>query len=173
MGSSTLLTVRAATMQPVQGISSFFICLLFASSISSTQTGYGHKPAPCTTQLVSLPSHTCKVEYDKTCIVRRKAVEHVSGYAKGECKQVVKEKCYRRVHVPHSRAHGHYHKRSADPSGYDDPEICDVTKKVVCEQVPIIEEVVKDVEICESAPREVCRNTEVFVPKVTCEEVLH
>ena len=81
----------------LQGISSFSTCLLFASSISSTPTGYGHKPAPCTTQLVSLPSHTCKVEYDKTCIVRPKAVEHVSGYAKGECKQVVKEKCYRRV----------------------------------------------------------------------------
>merc|ERR1711892_973862 len=121
MGSLTLLTVRAATMQPVQGISSFSFCLLGASSISSTPAGYGHKPAPCTTQLVSLPSHTCKVEYDKTCIVRRKVVEHVSGYAKGECKQVVKEKCYRRVRVTHhhSRTHGRYHKRSADPSSYE------------------------------------------------------
>ena len=49
-----------------------------------------------------------------------------------------------------------HHRRYRRSAGYNDgPEVCDVTKRVVCEKIPIIEEVVKDVEVCESLPREV------------------
>merc|ERR1712106_188121 len=137
------------------------------SAISARASGYGPKPPLCSTQLVSLPRHTCTVEYDKTCTVQPRAVEHVSGYVKGECKQVVNEKCYRRVRVHHSYYQSRHHRRSAEPSGYGDRDFCKVNKRVICEKVPIIEEVVKDVETCESIPREVCKDTEVFVPKVT------
>ena len=38
----------------------------------------------------------CDVEYDRECGMARKRREYVAGYRKGNCKQIVKEKCYRR-----------------------------------------------------------------------------
>ena len=71
--------------------------LLQTPLILGTPAGYGHKPPPCTTELVPLPSQACKLEYTKTCVVKPKVVEKVSGYTKGACKQVVNEKCFRKV----------------------------------------------------------------------------
>ena len=70
---------------------------LQATLILGTPAGYGHKQPPCTTELVPIPSQDCKVEYSKNCVVKPKVVEKVSGYTKGACKQVVNEKCYRKV----------------------------------------------------------------------------
>ena len=80
-----------------QLIPAALVYLLHASPLHSSPAGYGPKADPCTTQLVPIPRQACTVEYDKTCIVRPRAVEHVSGYTRGQCKQVVREKCYRRV----------------------------------------------------------------------------
>ena len=38
----------------------------------------------------------CDVEYDRECGMARKRREYVAGYRKGNCKQIIKEKCYRR-----------------------------------------------------------------------------
>ena len=47
-------------------------------------------------KLVSVASVKCDVEYDRECGMARKRREYVAGYRKGNCKQIVKEKCYRR-----------------------------------------------------------------------------
>ena len=51
---------------------------------------------PCRQKLVSVASVKCDVEYDRNCTMARKNVEYVAGYRTGNCKQIVKEKCYRR-----------------------------------------------------------------------------
>ena len=38
----------------------------------------------------------CDVEYDRDCGMARKRREYVAGYRKGNCKQIIKGKCYRR-----------------------------------------------------------------------------
>ena len=58
-------------------------------------------------------------------------------------------------------SHGHYDKRSA-------PEICNQDTQVKCNKVPVYEEEVVDVEVCEDNPRTVCRNSTVLLPKLTC-----
>ena len=45
---------------------------------------------------MSVASVKCDVEYDRECGMARKRREYVAGYRKGNCKQIVKEKCYRR-----------------------------------------------------------------------------
>ena len=57
--------------------------------------GGGDDP-PCRQKLVSVASVKCDVEYDRNCTMARKRVEFVAGYRTGKCKQIVKEKCYRR-----------------------------------------------------------------------------
>ena len=38
----------------------------------------------------------CEVEYDRSCSQAKKMVEFLSGYRRGDCRQIVREKCYRR-----------------------------------------------------------------------------
>ena len=45
---------------------------------------------------MSVASVKCDVEYDRECGMARKRREYVAGYRKGNCKQIIKEKCYRR-----------------------------------------------------------------------------
>merc|ERR1712179_323527 len=54
------------------------------------------KDPPCRQKLVSVASVKCDVEYDRNCTMARKQVEYVSGYRSGNCKQIVKEKCFRK-----------------------------------------------------------------------------
>ena len=65
------------------------------------------------------------------------------------------------ISVHHSYYQSRHHRRSAEPSGYGDRDFCKVNKRVICEKVPIIEEVIKDVETCESIPREVTDDTNI------------
>ena len=65
-------------------------------------------------------------------------------------------------------SHSHYRKRSPARQ----PEICDESKQVVCEKVPVYEVEVKDVEVCQDSPRHVCRNTTVLLPQVTCHYII-
>ena len=50
----------------------------------------------CRSKLVSVASTKCDVEYDRNCTMAMKHVEYVAGYRTGECKQIIKEKCYRK-----------------------------------------------------------------------------
>ena len=46
--------------------------------------------------MVPVESIKCEVEYDRNCTTGKKTVEYVSGYRRGDCRQIVREKCYRR-----------------------------------------------------------------------------
>ena len=99
--------------------------------------------------MVAVESIKCEVEYDRNCTSAKKTVEYVSGYRRGDCRQIVREKCYRRKTVQYSHSHAsHYHKRSPLPAR--DPEICDESKQVVCQKVPVYQEELKDVEVCQA-----------------------
>ena len=65
-------------------------------------------------------------------------------------------------------SHTHYHKRSPARQ----PEICDESKQVVCEKVPVYEVEEKAVEVCQDTPRHVCRNTTILLPQVTCHYII-
>ena len=99
--------------------------------------------------MVAVESIKCEVEYDRNCTTGRKSVEFVSGYSRGDCRQIVREKCYRRktLHYSHSQS-SHYHKRS--PLAARDPEICQESKQVVCQKVPVYQQELKDVEVCQA-----------------------
>ena len=122
--------------------------------------------------MVAVESIKCEVEYDRNCTSGKKTVEYVSGYRRGDCRQIVREKCYRRkTVVEYSHSHGsHYHKRS--PLAARDPEICDESKQVVCQKVPVYQEELKDVEVCQDTPRHFCRNTTILLPQVTCHYII-
>ena len=62
----------------------------------SPGVGRHREDPPCVQKLVSVESVKCDVEYDRSCVMARKRVEFVAGYRTGKCKQIVKEKCYRR-----------------------------------------------------------------------------
>ena len=94
--------------------------------------------------MVAVESIKCEVEYDRNCTTGQKTVEYVSGYTRGDCRQIVREKCYRRKTL--QLHHSHYHKRS--PAR--DPEICDESRQVVCQKVPVYQEELKDVEVCQA-----------------------
>ena len=50
----------------------------------------------CKSKLVAVESVKCEVEYDRSCSQAKKMVEFLSGYRRGDCRQIVREKCYRR-----------------------------------------------------------------------------
>ena len=50
----------------------------------------------CKSKMVAVESIKCEVEYDRSCRTGKKTVEYVSGYRRGDCRQIVREKCYRR-----------------------------------------------------------------------------
>ena len=97
--------------------------------------------------MVAVESIKCEVEYDRNCTTGKKTVEYVSGYRRGDCRQIVREKCYRRKILHHSHS-SHYHKRS--PVAAREPEICDESKQVVCQKVPVYQQELKDVEVCQA-----------------------
>ena len=103
----------------------------------------------CKTKMVPVESIKCEVEYDRNCTRARKSVEYVSGYRRGDCRQIVREKCYRRktLHYSHSQS-SHYHKRS--PAASREPEICNESKQVVCQKVPVYQQELKEVEVCQA-----------------------
>ena len=59
----------------------------------------------CQTKMVAVESIKCEVEYDRSCRTGKKTVEYVSGYRRGDCRQIVREKCYRRKVLTHSHSH--------------------------------------------------------------------
>ena len=103
----------------------------------------------CKSKMVAVESIKCEVEYDRNCSRAQKSVEYVSGYRRGDCRQIVREKCYRRKTVHYSHGHTtHYHKRS--PAAVR--EICEESsKQVVCEKVPVYQQELKDVEVCQAS----------------------
>ena len=77
------------------------LCPILVSCIPSCcaeSDYYCHTTLHCIgrSKLVSVASVKCDVEYDRECGMARKRREYVAGYRKGNCKQIVKEKCYRR-----------------------------------------------------------------------------
>jgi len=105
-------------------------------------------------------------------LVNRKQFEYVAGYRTGQCKQIVKEKCFRKKIgvISHGFSHGHYKRRAAQLQS--PPEICNQDTDVKCEKIPVYEEELVDVEVCEDTPRTVCRDTNVLLPKLICTHYL-
>ena len=81
----------------------------------------------------------CGVKIEKECVTETKTFTKITGYEKGDCKEV--EVC------KHGYGFGHH--------GYPVPE-CEKETKEVCRQVPTKEEVSKDFELCRPVPKEVC-----------------
>ena len=121
------------------------LSVLFLPSLSSLDPEAPPSES-CQSKMVAVESIKCEVEYDRSCRTGKKTVEYVSGYRRGDCRQIVKEKCYRRKVLSYSHS-SHYHKRS--PAASRDPEICDESKQVVCQKVPVYQEEIKDVEVCQ------------------------
>merc|ERR1711900_71210 len=106
----------------------------------------------------------CKLVPEKTCATETvKIGEKITGFEKGECKEI--EVC-----APAYGYHGHhgYHgKRSAEADpGY--VHACTKVTKEVCKSVPVKVDVTKDIETCTEVAKEVCEEVEKVVPKVTC-----
>merc|ERR1719206_698370 len=87
----------------------------------------------------------------------------ITGYEKGSCTKIE----YCKPSYGYSRRHGYRGRRS--PRRVK----CKKEKKEVCKQVPVKEEVTKEVEKCTRIPKEACDEREIKVPKITCEEEKH
>merc|ERR1711939_856123 len=141
------------------------IVALFATFASSFGApGYGHigyHPAPCVKELETIKATACKLVPEKTCSTETvKIGEKITGFEKGECKEI--EVC-----KPSYGYRGYHGKRSADAEpGY--VHACTKVKKEVCKSVPVKADVSKDVETCTEVAKEVCEEVEKIVPKATC-----
>ena len=98
--------------------------------------GYGPK---CEKGVKTVTKKFCGVKIEKECVTETKTFTKITGYEKGDCKEV--EVC------KHGYGFGHH--------GYPVPE-CEKETKEVCRQVPTKEEVSKDFELCRPVPKEVC-----------------
>ena len=54
--------------------------------------------------------------------------------------------------ISHGFSHGHYKRRAAQLQS--PPEICNQDTDVKCEKIPVYEEELVDVEVCEDTPRQ-------------------
>ena len=82
----------------------------------------------------------------------------ITGYEKGECKEV--EVCKHAYWKREAEAEAHY--------GYVE---CEKEMKEVCKQEPVVEEKSEDREYCKFMPKKVCEEKTFKVPKLVCEEI--
>merc|ERR1711872_502681 len=123
--------------------------------------GYGYPLHGCKRELKAEMKKFCSIKYEKECTTETKTFTKITGFEKGDCKEI--EVC-KYGYGPYG-----YHKRSAKPHGYIVPE-CEKEKKEVCKKVPVTEEVSKDFELCRPSPKEECEDREIKVPTLNCEE---
>merc|ERR1712179_542535 len=119
--------------------------------------GHGYIVSPCTHTLEEVEKEICHLEPEKKCETKTHTYKVITGYEKGECKEI--EVCKHPLH----------HKREASPHGYGYIK-CEKKKKEICKQKPTVEEKSKDHELCRLEPKKVCEMKTVKVPKLVCEE---
>merc|ERR1712105_114328 len=119
--------------------------------------GHGYIVSPCTHTLEEVEKEICHLEPEKKCETKTHTYKVITGYEKGECKEI--EVCKHPLH----------HKREASPHGYGYIK-CEKEKKEICKQKPTVEEKSKDHELCRLEPKKVCEMKTVKVPKLVCEE---
>merc|ERR1719153_107969 len=129
--------------------------------------GYHHGPIlayahpKCTKTLETVTKELCRIELEKSCTTETKTFTKITGFEKGDCKE---------IEICKHGDHGYHGKRSAAPAhGYHVPE-CEKETKEICKRVPVKEEVSKDIDLCSRTPKEVCEDKEIKVPKIVCEE---
>ena len=120
--------------------------------------GHAYHGPPCTHVLVEKTKEVCYYEPEKVCETKTSTYKVITGYEKGECKEVevCKHHGWRRRRSPHG-PHLHHHE-------------CEKEVKEVCGVVPTVEEKSEEVELCHIEPEKVCEEKEVEVPKLVCEE---
>ena len=120
----------------------------------------------CTREVETITRKWCKLEYEKTCTTETKAFTKITGYERGDCKEV--EFCmpdygkYGNVVAKkklmfisgYPSHHGYRGKRSP---GYNASAGCEKVSKEVCKRVPVKEEANREVEKCTRSPKEVSR----------------
>merc|ERR1712098_229623 len=117
-----------------------------------------HVPVLCKHSLESTTKELCRLEPEKVCETKTQTYTKITGYERGDCKEI--EVC---------KAPVWRKRRAADPHGYLAvvPK-CEKETKEICRPVPTTEEVSKDLEWCYFKPKKVCKDVEVKVPKVDC-----
>jgi len=126
--------------------------------------GYGYPLHGCKRELKAEMKKFCSIKYEKECTTETKTFTKITGFEKGDCKEIEVCKFGYGPVGPYG-----YHKRSAQPHGYAVPE-CEKEMKEVCKKVPVKEEVSKEFELCRPAPKEECEEREIKVPTLNCEE---
>merc|ERR1712180_478721 len=111
----------------------------------------------CIQELEEVEKEVCRFEPEKKCETKTQTYEVITGYEKGECKEI--DVCKHPLH----------HKREARAHGYG-YVACVKEKKEICKSKPTIEEKSKDLELCKLEPKKVCKMVTVKVPKLDCEE---
>merc|ERR1719250_259483 len=150
----------------------FLVLLASLSAVLSSpfRHGYHHGPIiayahpKCTKTLEKVTKELCRIELEKSCTTETKTFTKITGFEKGDCKEI--EVCKHGHGFPIH--HGYHGKRSASP-GYIVPK-CEKVTKEICKKVPVKEEVSKDIDLCTRTPKKVCEEKEINVPKIVCEE---
>merc|ERR1712014_291365 len=94
--------------------------------------GYHHLPVPlCKHSLETATKELCRLEPEKVCETKTQTYTKITGYEKGDCKEI--EVC---------KAPVWRKKRAADPHGYIVPT-CEKETKEICRPVPTTKEVSK------------------------------
>jgi len=119
---------------------------------------YHHHVPLCKTTLETKTIERCHLEPERVCETKTQTYTKITGYEKGECKEI--EVC---------KAPVWRKRRAASPHGYLLPA-CEKETKEICKQVPTTEEISKDYPLCRLNPKKVCVDVEVKVPKLDCEE---
>merc|ERR1712133_233056 len=119
--------------------------------------GHGYLVSPCKHTVEEVEKEICRYEPEKKCEIKTQTYKVITGYEKGECKEI--DVCKHPLH----------HKREASPHGYG-YVACVKEKKEICKSKPTIEEKSKDREFCHLEPKKVCKMVKVKVPKLDCEE---
>merc|ERR1711962_129538 len=115
-----------------------------------------HRVPHCIQELEEVEKEVCRFEPEKKCETKTQEYEVITGYEKGECKEI--EVCKRNF----------YHKREA--RGYGRIE-CEKEKKEVCKREPTVEKKSKDFEVCRIESNKKCEMKKVKVPVRYCEEI--
>merc|ERR1712243_227034 len=119
--------------------------------------GHGYLVSPCKHTVEEVEKEICRYEPEKKCETKTQTYKVITGYEKGECKEI--DVCKHPLH----------HKREASAHGYG-YVACVKEKKDICKSKPTIEEKSKDRELCHLEPKKVCKMITVKVPKLDCKE---
>eukprot|EP00091_Calanus_sinicus_P014239 TRINITY_DN3167_c0_g1_i4.p1 TRINITY_DN3167_c0_g1~~TRINITY_DN3167_c0_g1_i4.p1 ORF type:complete len:202 (+),score=63.90 TRINITY_DN3167_c0_g1_i4:23-607(+) len=120
----------------------------------------------CKVESITIEVTNCRVEYDEACTTEEKVVGDKVTYDE-VCEEREVEECKPVHYVPRSRL-------VAFVNLPTQPETeCKKVIRNICKDVPKKEEVIKEVEVCVSTPKETCEAGRQLASKTTCEKVKH